>query len=372
MNITCSRSELYENLFKVQKANSTNSHLANLDGVLIKAKEGELSFCCYNMEMGITCKMPATVYKEGEIILKTKLFVDIAKKLPEDTVAIKAGKNLKTTIECGNSKFTLIGAEAADFPELPVMDEFDEISLPAEKLKKMVKQTIFAAATSTEISNPVYSGILIELSDDNISLVSSDGFRLAVKNEKIENKDDRYLKLIIPARSLFELTNLVTDDEEEIKLRFSQNHVEFTLKDTRIISNLIEGQFLDYKSTINAQAKVKAQIKTKELIESIERVSSLIVDKLRSSIKLKFEDESVKIQCETTAGEALDQVSAVLSNNELLVIGLNNKFILEALKNTGAEEVIMEFNTALTPVKILPKEGDDFVFVVLPIRLKNI
>ncbi|MDR1253502.1 MAG: DNA polymerase III subunit beta [Oscillospiraceae bacterium] len=365
MKIICSQQKLEKSVLTVQRAVSAKSTIPTLEGILIKAYNNKILLCGYNLEIGITTTLTENIIDEGEAILNAKIFADIIRKLPDDEVTITSDENLITTIKSKQSKFQITGMNPADYPELPKVKKAKNLSLQSSSLKSMIKQTIFAVADTD--TNPIYTGTLFEIENNEIRLVSVDGYRLALRTEPL--KEAEPAKFVVPGRALSEVLKLLPENEENINITIGQGHIIFELSDYVLISRLLEGNFLNYKANIPEDHNTEAIVNVGKFIDSTERVSLLITDRVKSPVRFIFEKDTTKISCITSLGTANDEISTK-ATGEILEIGFNNRFLLDALKNTDCDEVKIQMNGQLNPMKITPKEGNSFLFLVLPVRLK--
>lgn len=367
MKFSCNRSTLVETLSNVQRAVSVKSNITVLEGILIRAEDNSITLSGYNMELGIKTTVSANVEKQGAIVINARLLTDIIRKLPEETVVVETSTNCTVKITCGQSEFSLIGIDEKEFPELPEVDNPNTIELPATVMKNMIKQTLFAVAETD--SKPIHTGTLFDIKNNKINLISVDGYRLALRTENI--KEDIELKFVVPGKTLGEILRLIPDDEDKvIKIYVGLRHITFIIEKYCVISRLLEGEFLDYQSTIPEASLTKVFVNTKNLVESIERVSLMITDRLKSPVRCIISENQMKMSCNTTLGKAVDEINVAVTG-ENLEVGFNNKYMTDALKNTDTDEVEIQFNGALSPIKIVPKSGEGFLFLVLPVRLKT-
>ena len=211
MKFSCPRPELYEIVSNVSRAVSGKTALTVLEGILIRAKGGVLSFLGYDLDLGISAQMSAQIEEEGEIVLSAKLFVDMMRRMNGDTVTIRTDEKYLTEIKSGATEFTILGIPSDEFPEIPVVQEEQSIRLPQHLLKGMIDQTLFAISTND--SKPVHTGSLFQLEDGELRVVSVDGFRLALRREKVSAEGTA--QFIIPGKTLSEMTKLLSEDEEE-------------------------------------------------------------------------------------------------------------------------------------------------------------
>lgn len=366
MKFTCNKENLSEAIQNVSRAVSSKSTILALEGILIKAKGGEITLTGYDLELGITTVIDATVPEDGDIILSAKLFGDMIRRMPAETVSIESDEKLLTQLDSGAAHYTIMGLDPGEFPEIPTVMEVDNILISEALLKSMIDQTLFAVAVSD--SKPIHKGSMFELRDGVLTVVSVDGYRLALRREKLPKAGD--CSFVVPGKTLSEISKLVSDGEESVNISVSKAHIIFRVGKYNVISRLLEGEFLDYKAAIPQNDKTEINISTRQFMDSVERISLLISDKLRSPLKVRFEDETIKFSCSTSIGKANDEISCKKTGEDV-DIGFNSKYLLDALRVCSSDKVILQLGGPLSPMKIVPKEGDSFLFLVLPVRLKN-
>lgn len=367
MKIICNRQNLVDAVSNVQRSVSLKSSLAALEGILIEAKDNNLKLCGYNLELGITTHISAKIEEPGSIVLTAKIFSDIVRKLPDDEVLISTDEKLMTNIKSNSTEFTIIGIDPSEYPELPQVSDSDNISISSALIKSMIKQTIFAVADND--AKPIHTGTLFEIKENEIKLVSVDGYRLAMRIEKIHN--DKNLNFVVPGKTLSEILKLIDDEnDKETKIFIGKRHIIFEVDNYSVISRLLEGEFLDYNAAIPDNFSTKLTVSTKRFTESVDRVSLLITDRLKSPVRCLFSDGEVKTSCYTSIGKANDKFSVKIDGDNV-EIGFNNRYLLDALKNSETDEIVINLNGPISPMKITPKDGDEFLFLVLPVRLKS-
>ena len=368
MKCICNKIVLREALTNVSRVIASKSSIPALEGVQLKAYGNSLTLTGYDMEAGITTTIDAQVLAEGEIVLPARLFSDMIRKMAAEDVSISVGEKLLTEVVGGTARFTIMGIASEEFPELPRVEEGESISLPQDKLKSMIEQTLFAIAQTD--TKPVHTGSLFDLSEGTLHVVSVDGYRLALRSEVVGG--DQAMSFVVPGKVLGEIVKLLKDDgENPASLTVSRRHIVFSIDSYNVISRLLEGEFLDYKVSIPQGGKTTVIANTREFIEGVERASLLISDRLRSPLRINFDPEgSIQISCSTPLGKSYDEVACTLEGDGV-EMGFNNKYIMDALKASGSDEVRLELSGPLSPIKVLPLEGDEFLFLVLPVRLKH-
>lgn len=366
MKFTVNKSDIAEAVSNIQRAVSTKTSIPALEGILLSATETGLELCAYDLELGITTVIPAFVMEPGKAVLSAKLFSDIVRRTPAETVTVSVDEKNMATLESGYSRFSIIGIPAEEFPELPKLSDSTQICLPGALLKSMIRQTLFAIAESD--AKPIHQGSLFSLENGILDVVSVDGYRLAVRREPVDFSED--LSFVVPGKTLSELLKLIKDSEEPVEISAGRRHILFKIDNYTVISSLLEGEFLNYKAAIPPESQTEVVLKTREAIDSVERVSLLITDRLKSPIRCLFDNNEVKLNCTTSMGRASDQLDVEMTGQSV-EIGFNNRYLLEALRNTECDEVKVQLGGPLSPMKVVPKEGDSFLFLVLPVRLKS-
>ena len=366
MQITVNRSDITEAVSNIQRAVSSKTSVPALEGILLTAEEEKLELCAYDLELGMTTVIPAKVKEPGRAVLSAKLFSDIVRKTPADTISIDVDEKNMATIESGVSRFSIIGIPAEEFPELPKVDDGQTVSLASNVLRSMIRQTVFAVAESD--AKPIHQGSLFSMDGGLLDVVAVDGYRLAKRTETVDFKDK--LSFVVPGKTLSEVLRLLKDSDDLIDLYAGKRHIMFKIDNYTVISSLLEGEFLNYKATIPTGSKTTVVMRSREAIESVERVSLLINDRIKSPIRCIFADNEVKLLCTTSMGRASDQLSVSMEGEEL-EIGFNNRYLLDALRNTECDEIKVGLSGPLSPMTIGPREGESFLFLVLPVRLKN-
>lgn len=367
MKFSCEKALLQAAISTASRAVAPKSSIPALEGILLEAGEN-LRLTGYNLETGIRTAVDADVTEQGALVLSSRLFGDIVRKLPDDVVAFSS-ENYTVNIKCGMSEFNILATDPAEFPSLPeVEDRSNGFEIPRDKLGSMIRQTIFAVSTNE--SRPIHTGSLFEIEENTLTVVSVDGYRLALRKEELLEKKGEKFSFVVPGAALSEVEKICGDSEETASVTQGQRHVLFQVGDTMLVSRRLEGEFLAYRNAIPKNNTVKVEGDTKALLSSIDRVSLIISDKLKSPLRCQFGDGVLNITTKTAIGDAADQCAITGSGGDL-EIGFNNKYLMDALKAAPADRVRLEMTTGVAPCVILPAEGEEtFVYMVLPVRLK--
>ncbi|MBQ7653656.1 MAG: DNA polymerase III subunit beta, partial [Clostridia bacterium] len=280
MKVICQTQKLSEACQIIQRSVSPKTSIPALEGILLKALGDELILTGYDMDLGINTSISARVNKPGSIIINAKTLCDILRYLPGESVVIeKQDERFKYMIRSGETEYTILGIDAADFPELPKIEDSYPIVVEQKKLREMIRQTIFAVAVN-DSTKVVHTGIKFEITSGNIRLIALDGFRLAIRNEEIDYEGEE-ISFIVPSKTLSEIVKIMNDDEGTVSISIGKRHIIFEIGDYFIISRLLEGEFLNYKTAIPMNCSTTVRVSTKSMIECIERTSLIITDKIK-------------------------------------------------------------------------------------------
>lgn len=368
MKFSCEKALLQNAIAVASRAVAQKSSIPALEGLLLHA-DHTLTVSGYNMQTGIRTKVSADVTAGGDIVLNARLFGDIIRRMPDDIVTFSADDKLMVHLSCGDADFDILGLSAADYPDLPEVEDDYSVSIQQKTLRAMIEETSFAVSTNE--SRPVHTGALFEVNDKGLTMVAVDGFRLAIRREPLEKIEGGSFSFVAPGAALNEVKGICSDVEEFASVTLGKRHILFEVGGTELICRRLEGEFLDYKNAIPRKNPITVIADTKSLIGSIDRVSVVISDKLKSPVRCVFDHDKVLLSAKTGNGEAKD-VCRVSGDGGGLEIGFNNRYLMEALRYAPADTVKIELNTGVSPAIIVPVDDKDhFLYMVLPVRLKS-
>ena len=366
MKFTCEKALLQSAISISSRAVSPKSSITALEGILVNATD-ELRLTGYNLSTGIRTIVPADVTEPGTLVLSAHLFGDIIRRLADDVVSVSTENNM-VNIKCGMSEFNIMGSDPEDFPDLPLVEYEHTVELPRNVLRSMITQTLFAVSTNE--SRPIHTGSLFEVGIDGVTVVSVDGFRLALRREKIEQLEGGAFRFVCPGSALNEVEKICEDSEEAITVMLGKRHLLFETGSTQLICRKLEGDFLDYKNAIPRNNPIRLTVDSKTMLSSLDRVSVVISEKLKSPVRCIMGSGCITMSAKTGNGEATD-VCPVEGDGQGLEIGFNNRYLMDALRFAPADQVVMELNTGISPCVMTPVDGgDSFLYMVLPVRLK--
>lgn len=367
MNIVCDKALLSSAIDGVSKAVTLRSSIPALEGILLKAEGFQLTLTGYDLEMGITTTIEANVRQAGEIVLSAKLLGDMVRRLPSGEVSIYTNESGNATIKGGVAEFDILAMSASDYPDLPTPGADHTLTIKAGMLRGMIEKTLYAV--SQDDKKPAHTGELFAIEEDKLTVVALDGYRLAIVERPVQA--EKHIRIIIPAKTLTEVNKLLGDDEDDVRISANRRFVVFNSGNYTILSRLIEGEFLNYANVIPNVCKTRVVLETRDFIDTIERASLIITERLKNPLRILFDASGkVTVRCQTNLGKVVDEFSAQVEGDPV-EIGFNNRYLLDALRNARCEKVVLELSGPLSPVKILPEEGEDFIYLVLPVRFKN-
>ena len=367
LKFSCEKALLQLAVNTASRTVATKSSIPALEGLLLEGTD-VLTLSGYNMQTGIRTRLEADIREGGRIVLNSRLFGDIIRKMPDDVIVFSADEKFMVTLTCGDARFEILGLSADDYPEMPEVESDYSMTVQQGILKAMINQTSFAVSTNE--NRPIHTGSLFEVGIDGVTVVSVDGFRLALRREKIEQLEGGAFRFVCPGSALNEVEKICEDSEEAITVMLGKRHLLFETGSTQLICRKLEGDFLDYKNAIPRNNPIRLTVDSKTMLSSLDRVSVVISEKLKSPVRCIMGSGCITMSAKTGNGEATD-VCPVEGDGQGLEIGFNNRYLMDALRFAPADQVVMELNTGISPCVMTPVDGgDSFLYMVLPVRLK--
>jgi DNA polymerase-3 subunit beta len=365
MKFICEKTILQESISTAQKAVTGKSTMNILEGILLIAKNNELTLIGSDIDLSIETKVKADILEEGSIVVDSKLFGELIKKLPNSSVQIETLENNSLEVICEKSKAVLKYMNSDDFPSLPKINENMIFSISQKLLKNMIKGTIFA--TAQDEIRPILTGVKFEIKDKKLNLVALDGLRLALRSEEVDN--DNTISAVIPGKTLSEVSKVLEDSEENVNITFTPNHILFNLSSTKIISRLLEGEFINYNSIIPDEYNLKVVVKRNEFLDCIERASLMAKEGNTNLIKLNIQDDQIVITSDSQLGKAREELNVIMQGDPLK-IAFNARFLIDVFKIMDEEEIMLELTSSVSPcvVKNKNKNKNNCTYLVLPVR----
>lgn len=368
MRFTCEKNMLVQGLNIAGRTVAQKSSLSVIEGIFCKAGHG-ISLTGYNMETAITYDIPAEVSDPGECILPAKLFGDIVRRLPEGPVTVVVSEDYKVSIRAGYASFTISAESAEDYPDLPDVNSGRPIKIPQNKLKELISGTIFAVSENQ--GRPIHTGVKFEVTNDSITAIAVDGFRLARRTYHPQESTERELSFVVPAQGLKEVEKIVTDSEDDASFTLGPKHILYQIGNATLVCRLLDGEFLDWRKVVPTNCPIQLVAHVSDLSSSVERVGLIVSEKYKSPVRCVFSHNELLMRTNTTIGAAEDKC-AIAGDGKELEIGFNVRYLADALKVIPSEEVTMELTNGLSPIVLTPVDDKfDFAYMVLPVRIKN-
>ncbi|MEG1633429.1 MAG: DNA polymerase III subunit beta [Oscillospiraceae bacterium] len=368
MKFTCEKIILQNAVMNVSRAAASKSPIPALEGILVEAGVG-VRLTGYDLKKGIYTTVEAAVNKSGSAIFGAKLFVEMIRRLPDGIISIEVSEDNTATVKCGKAEYTFQAMDADDYPELPTVDYARAVTLPQKLLREMIDETIFAVSSSE--SRPVYMGSKIEIGEGKLTLISLDGYRMAVRREPLEDcGTDEDMDFIVPGAALADVQRICEDSDDKVFLSVGTKHVSFTINETVVVSRRLEGEFLNFRKAIPEAFRAELMLPRGEFLSVVDRVSLVVDEKTKNPLRLIFNEGAVDFLCVTGVGRAEDSCPCE-GDGGGVEIGFNDRYLRDALRAAPCDNLKICINTGSSPCVIFPADGSDkFSYMILPVRLR--
>ena len=375
MNVTVSQSNLAQALSIVSHAVASKSTLAILINVLITTEEGQLRLSATNLEMGINYRIPAEIIDEGAITVPAKILIDLVNTLPDDMVQLKLDEKTQTlSVHCMQVMTEIKGIDANDFPPMPVFEEADAVPFDVSEMRKMIQQVAFAA--SSDDTRPILQGVYMTVVGKEMTMVATDGFRIAVRKSTLEETFPEALSAIIPARTLVELVRITSDTNKQIMMTLSpsRSQVIFHLPQLDLASQTISGNYVDYKAIVPKSFQTTTVVSTAALQKACSQAMIIARDnKYLTRLNIMGDENGMgKIQITAQTEETGFYENYVEANVDGpdLQIAFNVRFLKDVLDVISSPNVSLRTNTNVSPGLIVPLDNEnEYQYVIMPMHL---
>ncbi len=371
MKFSCYKDKIIKALNSVVKGVASKTTMPILEGILIQTNDNEIKLTTYDLEIGIEYVIECEVKEQGSTVVNAIMFSEIIRKLPDTEIEITLNDKNLLEIECEGSHYKLATMNPEEFPELPKIEIENSIELEQNNLKNMIRKTIFAV--STEESRPIFTGCLFETENNKLNLVAVDGFRLALRSIYLSQKTNDF-NAVIPGKTLNEVNKILSDSFEPVKIGIAKNQALFELDNCKIVTRIIDGEFLNYKNVIPTNWETRIKVNKNNIQDCFERISlissSSIEKEKKYPVKVNVDIGKVTISCTNQTGDAKEELF-VATEGKNLEAGFNPKYFLDSLKSIDDEDVYIEFGSSISPCLVKSVENNDYVYMILPIRLKE-
>ena len=371
MKIICEKDKILRAINSVTKAVASKTTMPILEGILIQTNDNEVKFTTYDLEIGIEYVIDSNVEEQGATVVNAIMFSEIIRKLPDTEIHISLNEKNLLVIECEGSLYKLATMNPDEFPELPQINVENSIEIEQNSLKEMIRKTIFAV--STEENRPIFTGCLFEIKNNKLNVVAVDGFRLAWKSKFLQNHVNDFTA-VIPGRTLNEVNKIILDSFDMIKIGVAKNQALFEMENCKLVTRLLDGEFLNYASVIPENWETRVRVNKNALQNCFERISlissSSIEKEKKYPVKVAIDIGKLTISCTNQTGDAKEEMY-VSTEGQNLEAGFNPKYFLDALRAIDDEEIFVDFGTSISPCIIRPVDDGDYIYMILPIRLKD-
>lgn len=365
MKFVCNGLDLCDAILKVSKAVGIKTTNPVLEGVKITAREDTVSFFATDLELSIEKKIKADVRIEGEAVVPGKYFADFVRKLDKEQVEITLNDKKQLKISYMDSEGFLQCLNSEEYPLIERVDTGKYFSLQQKEFKDLIAKTVFSAAT--EDSRPILKGVLLDIKETQMTAVALDGYRLSLVKKQVETSSGDG-RLIVPARTLSEIAKLLNEPEESVTVHLQKNSVMIEVDGTTIISRLLEGEFIRYEQIIPSEFTSQITVQREQFENGLERAAILSKNDKNNLVKFDVKEKVLTLVSNSEIGNIKENIPVSLHGKDLL-IAFNARYFSEVLKNTNEEFVRMNFTSAVSPCVIKPVEGDEFLFLILPVRI---
>ena len=376
MKFNILRDRLLDGLNDVMKAVSSKTTIPILTGIKIDVTNEGVSLTGSDADITIQTFIPVeengqqiiNITETGSIVLQARMFNEIIRKLPTNEVEIEITKNFATTIRSGKSEFNLIGLDSTEYPQLPEVAADKQFSIPADLLKSIIRETGFAVATSE--SRPVLTGVNWKVEANELICVATDSHRLARRKVNLENLPTDVTSVVIPGKSLSELSKILDDTNNPVQIVLTNQQVLFKTDDVLFFSRLLEGNYPDTSRLIPDDFKTSITINGKSLLQAIDRASLLAREDRNNVVRFEtLENQTIEVSSNSPEiGKVEEQIQVENLEGETLKISFSAKYMMEALKAIDSQDVVIEFTGAMRPFILRSALDDAILQLILPVR----
>ncbi len=367
MKIICHKSVLQKGVAIVSKAVSNKTTMPILACILIRAQNGVISMTANDMELAIETIIDGTIEEEGMLALEAKIFSELVRRLPDNQVTISSDASCTTEITCEKSRFHLSGLSGEEFSSLPAIESASQLTISQFTLKEMIRQTIFSIDENA--SNKQMAGELLEVKQDELRMVSLDGHRISIRKIQLKQPFPP-VRVTIPGKTLNDVSKILSgDNESEVILSFTHNHVVFQFEQTVVVSRLVEGQYFKIDQMINSDHETEIVVNKKDLLNCIDRATLLIKESDKKPIIMNISDQSMEVKLKSSIGTMNEEIDIEKHGRDIM-IGFNPKFLIDALRVIDDEMIHLYLINAKAPCHIRD-EQQSYLYLILPVAFSS-
>ena len=368
MKISIQRNDLLEALNIVMKAVPSRTTLPILECILIEAETNRIMVSASDSETGIKTIKASRVDESGAIAVEAKIFSSIVRKLPDNEISIETNADNKMTIVCEGVRYAISGKDPEEFPELPQIQTRAIYVISHYALKEMVNRTNFSIAPMEERGNALMSGQLFEVKDSTLRLVSLDGYRISIRKEKLKDVSED-ISVVVPGKAISDVAKLLSsDNEKEVTVTVGANHIMFEFDDTRAVCRLVDGKYFAIDNILSLDYETKVIINRRHFLECVDRSSLLVREIDKKPVILDIKEGVMNISMRTGLGRMQEEIDIVKMGKDIM-IGLNPKFLMDALRAVDDEEISLYLINPKAPCYI-HDDADSYNYVIQPVNFK--
>lgn len=366
MKIKCNKSDLSKAINNVSHSVPVRTTSPILEGILFEVENNKMTLTSTDTNMTIETFISVECNEKISFVVPAKLLINIVSKLPSEEVNIEYNYNKNNIIiKSAGSKTEIICFSADEFPKLKLEESDNYINISKEDIKNLIRKTAFCA--STDEFNAILTGVLFEIKDNNVRMVGVDPFRIAICNNELKYDND--ISVVIPAKLIIEISKIINEEnDEDMSINITDNKVILRFDNNKVTVNTLSGKFVDYNRIISNKGNIKVRVKRSDLIKSIERASILTSIQNNNLIKINIDNDILTINSLSEEGN-IEEKLEVIKEGEDIKIGINAKYLKDALSVIDEEEVYINFKDSLSPCIISPLKGDKYTYLILPIRM---
>ncbi len=367
MKIVCTKENLTNNINLVYKAISNRTTLPILECILLSVTEEGFKMIANDLQLGIeTNFIKSDIIETGTIALEARIFSDIIKTLSNnEDIIIYTIENNFTIIKSGKSEFKIANKLGDEFPILPKVEKENKFKISSNELKQMIRQTIFSVSITD--TKPILTGELFEIENNRLNIVAVDSFRVSLRSSNLNTNLN--FSFVIPSKSLNEISKILPSNDTEILIYFTEKHVLIETSECKIISTLLEGEFLKYKQILTDDYSTIIYTDKNQILASLERASLVSNNSKKAPVKIAIKNDCLIITSETEFGTFYDEIMVEMEGNDL-EIAFNPKYIIDAIKVIEEDKISIQFTTSLSPCIIKGLGTEKYKYLILPLRLK--
>lgn len=366
MKLRFQKDDIVNGISIVMKAVPSKTTMSILECILIDASSGEIKLTGNDMELGIETTVNGEILEHGKIALDAKLFSEITRRVSSQNavVTIESDDKFNTTISCENSVFNIQGRDGDEFSYIPYIEKNKYISLSQFTLKEVIQQTIFSISPND--SNKMMAGELFEVNENQLKVVSLDGHRISIRNVTLKDHYEN-TKVIVPGKTLSEISKILGgDNEKEVLIYFSTNHILFEFDQTIVVSRLIEGEYFRINQMLSSDYETKVTINKKEFLDCIERATILIRENDKKPLILNVGDNTMELKLNSSFG-SMNAELMIHKTGKDIMIGFNPKFLIDALRVIDDEEINIYMMNPKSPC-FIKDEDATYIYLILPVN----